>query len=440
MNNNILILSKSDNRGDGIAAYNLAKMLMELKYNVVLLVSEKTREDAFILQAFHEVIERKQPKIVSRIIKKIITKIFPKPKIEAPVITIDSKYDFFLDQELETYFSADSILKSVPFIPDLIVTGTPLFLVNTTTLSKLKEKTNCDIYMVTMDMFPLTGGCCHAWDCKGFETDCSNCPAIIEDQHKYIAKRNLLIKRENIKKANIKVIVGSGRLLEQAKKSTLFKDQQIIYNINSFIDLKIFNNQHRNVAKSLFDIEENKKVIFVGAEYINNERKGFRYFIECLNHLWSIAGNDLRENVVIMIAFKNSEQSKEIIHIPFKKHAVKFFTDERLLSLAFQASDVFVCPSVEDPGPLMVSQALACGTPVVGFHMGVLSNMVINGVNGYKAPLRNSINMAEGLLDILKLSNEQSDEYAINAIKQVQEFSSIRTVKETFDNIMNHNN
>ncbi len=74
------------------------------------------------------------------------------------------------------------------------------------------------------------------------------------------------------------------------------------------------------------------------------------------------------------------------------------------LPKAFQAADLFVCPSIEDAGPMMVNQAIMSGTPVVAFEMGVALDLVHTGVTGYRARLKDSDDLAKGMKDILSLS------------------------------------
>ncbi|MFP3802939.1 glycosyltransferase, partial [Paraburkholderia sp. SIMBA_027] len=83
-----------------------------------------------------------------------------------------------------------------------------------------------------------------------------------------------------------------------------------------------------------------------------------------------------------------------------------YIKDYRLLALLYQAADLFVNSSIEDSGPMMVSEALACGTPVVGFDTGVLTNMIIDNYKGYKAPLKDSKKLAEGIKKIFELNKD----------------------------------
>src|SRR5690606_14617272 len=106
-----------------------------------------------------------------------------------------------------------------------------------------------------------------------------------------------------------------------------------------------------------------------------------------------------------------------------------------LLSQLYQSVDVFVNSSIEDSGPMMVSEALACGTPVVGFNTGVVMNMVIDGYNGYKAEIGDSIGLKNGIKTIFKLNPSEKNIYSKNAVKQVVEYSSYEYVKSVFKRI-----
>ena len=417
----ILVLARNDTYGDGMLAYRVTKALVDSgKYEAAMVVKYKTRWESFIYEP-----EIKPASLPERIAKKISNRLSPPAKRRVPV---DKNYDFVLDVEIKPQPIADEILESVSFVPDLVITGLITDFVNTTTLLEIKQKTGAQIYQLLVDMEPLTGGCHHAWDCDGYQRLCERCPAILSEAHKNRAHENLLVKIKNVREGEIKVIALSGRTLEQAENSTLFKGQETIPNINSVIDTEIFNARHRHYAKRIFDIPEAARVIFTGAEYADNERKGIKYFIESLNHLWDTADDAARERILVLIAGKDRrklENSEQIKSIPFRKKFIDFIGDERLLSLAYQAADVFVCPSVEDPGPVMVSQALACGAPVVGFEMGVVSNMVARGLNGYKAELRSAGDLARGIFEVLSLSQGDYEKY-----------SSTRTLLQVVDQIL----
>jgi glycosyltransferase involved in cell wall biosynthesis len=423
----ILLLSSGDVHGAYELIYQIAKCLKEAKYEVALLVRSKTKSDSFIL---HIDIPHQKKRIISRINNRV-HKLFGR-SLNNPII--DPSYVFLPNEdERKQFISANKIINKLTFIPDLILVGMIDGFINTSTLAELKRKTNARIFLIMVDMFQLTGGCHFVRDCKGFENDCSECPAILNDTYKSWPHENLTLKMANIQKAGIQVLAASGWTLEQVKKSYLFGNQKNIYNINSCIDTRIFNNKNRGYAKSIFDFRLDSKVIFFGSKILNNEHKGMKYLIEALIHLNGTIDNHLKSKIYIMIIGNDSAENELTIQIPFKKIFIDYIRDYRLLSLAYQASNIFVCPSVEDGGPLMVSEALACGTPVVGFKMGVLYNLVKTDYNGYVAEMKNSKDLAFGINKILSLNEVEFCSYSQNAISIIKNYSS----QEAAVNIIN---
>jgi glycosyltransferase involved in cell wall biosynthesis len=66
--------------------------------------------------------------------------------------------------------------------------------------------------------------------------------------------------------------------------------------------------------------------------------------------------------------------------------------------MAYSAADVYVIPSLMDNLPNTVLESLMCGTPVIGFPVGGITDMVEHGVNGL---LSKDISVTS-LLEILK--------------------------------------
>ncbi len=56
--------------------------------------------------------------------------------------------------------------------------------------------------------------------------------------------------------------------------------------------------------------------------------------------------------------------------------------DEVSLRLVYSATDVFIVPSIEENLPNTGLEALACGTPVVGFNVGGMPDLINDKVNG----------------------------------------------------------
>jgi len=94
--------------------------------------------------------------------------------------------------------------------------------------------------------------------------------------------------------------------------------------------------------------------------------------------------------------------SKISIHY---KHIGHLSGDSELVR-AYQMADIFVSPSIEDSGPMMINESIMCGTPVVSFNMGVASDLVITNETGYLAMLRDAHDLANGIRELLTLSDK----------------------------------
>lgn len=423
----VLVVSTQDYGGAGECMLKFAYFLKELGHNVIYLVKDKSKSDEIIYQYYEPTSWVRQLFIFLK--EKI------KNRIYQDQLLLDEKHCFFSLNENKTNIDTDLIQKLLNFKPELIFSGWTAGFMNSTDLLNLQRKFGSQIYTVSTDMNHYTGGCHYSWDCKGYINGCNdNCPAILSDNHKKIAKINFETKLNNAKAGNFKIISGSGWTLKQSKESLIYKDQADFFNINSLIDTKLMNSKNREFAKDIFNFDKNKFYILMGCQNTNDPRKGFEYLLESLNILYKKLSDEQTERIRVLIVSKNKNQNTPIL---FKTTHIDYITDYRLLSLLYQASDVFVNSSIEDSGPMMVSEALACGTPVVGFDMGVVNNLVINNFNGYKAILRDSEDLAKGIKTIFDLSPEQHKWYSDNSFKQIEEFSSFKYATKLITKIMN---
>ncbi|HNF02863.1 MAG TPA: glycosyltransferase, partial [Ferruginibacter sp.] len=88
--------------------------------------------------------------------------------------------------------------------------------------------------------------------------------------------------------------------------------------------------------------------------------------------------------------------------IPFKTRFVGFLKDEYSVSLVYNAANVFVVPSLADNLPTTVLESLSCGTPVVGFDVGGIPDMISHRENGYLARYKSAEDLAEGIRFCIK--------------------------------------
>ncbi|HLO73757.1 MAG TPA: glycosyltransferase [Flavobacterium sp.] len=428
----ILLLSSGDVNGAYEAVYRLGKHFISKGHQVKMLVKNRTKPDSFIITYLDAPKPYKRKSILERLLQKIKNKF--SIKIITPKINYDLNYDFISVDETSVNVSSNRILELIGFTPEIVYTGMTDNFMNSTDLLNLQQLTNAEVYNIAVDMNHFTGGCHFAWDCNGYIEGCSSkCPAILGVEGKEIPKINFETKLSNAKKGNFKIIGMSQWTVNQAKDSYIYRGQKEYLNVNSLIDTSLFNSNNKAIAKRIFDMNDDTFYILMGCQHANAKRKGFEYLLAALQSLEKKLTVEQKSKIEVLIVSRSKVDSFN--EIPFHKKHIDYINDYRLLALLYQASDVFVNSSIEDAGPMMVSEALACGTPVVGFDMGVVNNMVISGYNGYKAKLKDSKDLANGIKTIFELSPESYKEYSKNAVKQVEQYSSLNAV----DKILNLN-
>lgn len=321
--------------------------------------------------------------------------------------------DYFVqdyDQTI-TYYSTKALLKKNDFNPDAIIT---LFMQNFLSfknLRELNEITGAPVYLYMMDMAPMTGGCHYAWDCKGYLNNCGNCPALYSNHENDQTRKNWEFKKKYIKETDITAIAGTEWQYRQLMLSSLFRDKPK-FKILLGIDGDVFKPGSRLQARNQLKLPVNKKIVFFGALSITSKRKGFSELIESLRIVKDRTNDSL--NIHLAIAgYGNIDLEK---NLPFD-YTLLGYLNHTQLALAFQAADVFVSPSIEDSGPMVVNQSIMCGTPVVAFEMGVALDLVVKGKTGYRAKLKDCDDLAQGIKYILELNDSEYKQLSMNCIE-----------------------
>lgn len=402
--NRVLFLSSSDADGGATAWFmNLAETLHnEDDYEVAVIVKTKYSSKDYVYQVGISPSNSHLSRFIKKYIKKTPRDIF-----------YDSKpqYCFFpFETEYSERVSANDIIGVCPFRPDIIVSGLTYGFVNTNTLLELHTAWDIPVFMTAYDANVYTGGCHVIFKCDGFTRACEDCPGIRVTGRKKEISKSFALKRKNIASAQIGVLYASAWSLDNIKRSACFRDR-LHYDIGMCINTQLFNNDKRAIAKKVFDLPEECRMVFAGAVNFKEERKGSVLLLHSLSLLWDQLSPEIRDKVYIMIAGKNKQLfSQYSEHLPpFHFQLIDFISDVRLLSLAYQAADVFVCSSIEDAGPMMVSEALSCGTPVVGFPVGLMYDQtyVRDGVTGFVVEHRSVEGMANAISKVLELNSTE---------------------------------
>jgi glycosyltransferase involved in cell wall biosynthesis len=107
----------------------------------------------------------------------------------------------------------------------------------------------------------------------------------------------------------------------------------------------------------------------------------------------------LREVPDLFLLGVGRKSAVEQIGIPYRP--LGYISNERLLSIVYSAADLCVIPALQETGPMIAIESLACGTPIVGFPAGDMPDIVRAGLTGLLVPSGDSLALREGIRSLL---------------------------------------
>lgn len=296
--------------------------------------------------------------------------------------------------------STRNIVRHVPFAPDIILAFWTKFAFNQQILRELSEYYHAPIVSVPLDMAPFTGGCHYTFGCRKYEAQCGRCPALRSTDETDLSHKTWAYKKQHIDRTNVTVLSCASTLTNQVQASSLLRGKPIIQGLLP-VDEAVYSPRNRQAVRTELGISPNKKVILFGAARVNDQRKGLSYLVKALDVL---ASNTSRpSDILVLTAGHNDDQ----LRLTFAHKSLGYLRSESALAKAYQSADVFVCPSIEDSGPLMINQSIMCGTPVVAFDMGVAPDLVYTGRTGYLARLKDVDDLARGIKSVIDQSDAE---------------------------------
>lgn len=189
-----------------------------------------------------------------------------------------------------------------------------------------------------------------------------------------------------------------------------------VHAIPNPIDTGIYSPKSKAPSREAFNIDNDAFVILFGSfNQLNDERKGFLRLKEALDVMKKNLGDESSKVELAVIGRRNDELAAQV---PFKVHFLGFHNTDEALAQCYNVADVFALPSSQDNLPNMCMEALCCGIPVVGFNIGGVPDMVIEGKTGFLATLGKPAEMAEAFNNLL-VDKALRNELAKNAREHV---------------------
>lgn len=262
------------------------------------------------------------------------------------------------------------------------------------------------------DMNALTGGCHFAGSCHAFESGCGNCPQLSRSGDRDASRRAFEAKQEMLRDINLNIVAPSRWLLDQARRSPVLANARSFRLIPYGMPTNSLRPVDPDFARTRLGLEKKDFLVAFGAMNLNSHRKGGRELMTALQQLRGI------DNLKCLV-FGGGALPKERHELPPMIHVGRV-SDADMRRLVYSAADVFVLPSLEDNLPLTGLEAMACGTPVIGFDTGGIPDYVLHGRTGWLARHGDPADLARQMETATELSREQLRRIGDNARDLIQ--------------------
>lgn len=421
----ILIISSLDpTKGSGIAALKIYELFKQAHYEVDLLTKYKKNDFPEFLSVYDDCENQKNwKKWFLQKFRALYLKFFFRQKKD---------YYFFYKKETTPPVPISKVLEKIVKPYDIVHIYFWQGLLSFHTVKAIYEKLHCFIRFACADYSIMSGGCHFTGECMRYKIGCGACPAIYSNDTNDFTAFNVNYRKQFLSEVNPVVAVNSYMKSNFFSNSYLYKNYKKIIITAPVVDLTVFSPKDKSLLRSKYQIPAEKTfLMFFGSQGLNDERKGIKYLLEALNIFYNRLDNRQRNSVLLLLAGNHVDEIKNFLMFDYRSLGYLSVYD---LSQIYSLADVFLSPSVNDAGPLMLVQSIACGTPVVAFEMGYALDFVKGRNTGYCAMLRNSESFAEGIYNMFKLSPDKYREMSHECLMISQEeFSSKAYINNYMD-------
>jgi glycosyltransferase involved in cell wall biosynthesis len=247
------------------------------------------------------------------------------------------------------------------------------------------------------DSWAFTGGCHVPQDCLKYRENCGACPVLGSGRERDLSRWTWRRKQRAWRKLNLTVVAPSRWLADCARSSALFREVRLEV-IPNGLDLTLFRPVDKRLAREGLHFPPDKKFILFGAMGSTSDpNKGFHLLLPALQKL---ANEGWRERAELVVFGAPKPASPP----PFgmKARYLGRLRDSAALVQLYAAADVFVVPSLQENLPNTIMEAMACGTPCVGFDQGGMRDLIEHGRTGYLARPYLAEDLAAGIGGLLE--------------------------------------
>ncbi|HEY3797714.1 MAG TPA: glycosyltransferase [Caulobacteraceae bacterium] len=229
------------------------------------------------------------------------------------------------------------------------------------------------------DAWLLSGHCAHSLDCERWRTGCGTCPDLTLPPaiHKDGTAENWKRKQSIFARSNLYVVAPSQWILERTRQSILGPAIRGARLIPHGVDLGVFRPDDRCAARIALDLPVGAKIVaFVADRVQTNAYKDWSTQTRALERLAASGKGD----ELVFLAIGGDEATSHVG--PIEVRHVPYTNDPERLALYYRSADVLTHAARAETFGLVIAEAQACGTPVIGSRVGGIPEIIRDGQTG----------------------------------------------------------
>jgi glycosyltransferase involved in cell wall biosynthesis len=266
------------------------------------------------------------------------------------------------------------------------------------------------------DLWTVTGGCHYPGGCEKFHEICGACPMVTEESQRLVEISHRF-KRAIFSQTLQALICPSAWIQNQIVRCSGFET------IRSFIipyawESTEFWPEKKAAARSALGIASGRRWLLFVADNLNETRKGFSHFLQLSRDVEQHMREGGNQNSFgVLIAGRSEDIPENAFDVPVVK--LGFLRDAVQLRNAYSSADLVVYTGLEDNLPNVITEALACGIPVLGYATGGVVDQVRSGENGILVSTGDVEGATKALVELLR-NPDRIDELAGRTRKSVE--------------------
>jgi len=235
------------------------------------------------------------------------------------------------------------------------------------------------------DMWPCTGLCHHAYDCREYVNDCANCPLLPSGSS--LANTTLRRKADLYDRSDIHFVAVSNWLAQCCHQSTLLRNRQVTVIGNPFPA-----SEYACDFTPRPGLPDDALVIAMGAARLDDPVKGFDLLIASMQHLRE--HNPALADRLHLLLYGDLRDTSLLDQLPVAHTHLGYITD---INAVFRQAHIVLSTSRYESFGYTLLEGMASGCIPVTTGAGGQVDIVRHLHNGYVTGSNDPVDVARGI-------------------------------------------